>query len=227
MTNLKTMMLAAAAALPGVVALSAPAAAQVAGIAVANPEGAVARSSAWTAAQSQIQTTYKSQIDQANARRTAIEAELRPLYQAFETARAAPNANEAALRTQATTIQNRENAAQQELGRLTAPAARAQAYALEQIQRQLSPAVQAAVARKQVQLLLNPQAALYAAPATDITADITTELNRLVPSVSITPPANWQPGQQGAGATPAAGTAPAGTTPARPTTTPARPNTGR
>ncbi|SOB87843.1 periplasmic chaperone for outer membrane proteins Skp [Sphingomonas guangdongensis] len=219
MTSLKMMMLAAA----GTIALAAPASAQVNGIAVANPEAAVARSSAWTAAQSQIQTQYKTQLDQANARRTAIENELRPLYTAFETARAAPNANEAALRTQAQTIQTRQQAGEQELQRLTAPASRAQAYALEQIQRQIGAAVQAAVARKNVQMLLRPDAALFAQPATDITADITTELNRLVPSVSIAVPANWQPGQQQAGA---AG-APA-TTPARPaTTTPARPNTGR
>jgi Skp family chaperone for outer membrane proteins len=217
MTTFKTMMLAAA----GMVALTAPASAQVAGIAVANPEAAVARSTAWTTAQGQIQTQYKAQIDQANTRRTAIENELRPLYTAFETARAAPNANEAALRTQAQTIQTRQQAGEQELQRLTAPASRAQAYALEQIQRQIQAAVQAAVARKNVQLLLRPDAALYAQPTADITADITTELNRLVPSVSIAVPANWQPGQQQAGAAPAA------TTPAAPATTPARPNTGR
>ena len=48
----------------------------------------------------------------------------------------------------------------------------------------------------------------------DITAAITTELDRLVPTVNSTPPANWQPGQQGAapagaGARPAAGSRPA------------------
>ncbi|MGK6319905.1 OmpH family outer membrane protein [Sphingomonas sp. DT-204] len=216
MKTFKMILLAAAAAIPGTVALVAPAAAQVAGIAVANPEAAVARSRAWTAAQQQIQTTYKAQIDQAEARRKAIQAELQPLYAKFEADRKA-NAAQATLRTQAQTIQTRETAGNQELARLTAPAQRAQAYALEQIQAQLAPAVTAATTRKNVQLLLRPDAALFAQPATDITADVTAELDRLVPSVSITPPANWQPGQQQAAAgAPAAAAPAASTTPARP-----------
>lgn len=214
MKTLKMFLLAAAAAVPGTAALIAPAQAQVAGIAVANPEAAVARSRAWTAAQQQIQTTYKAQLDQAEARRKAIAAELQPLYSAFEAARAAPNANEASLRTQAQAIQTKENAGNQELGRLTAPAQRAQAYALEQIQAQLNAAVTAATTRKNVQLLLRPDAALFAQPTTDITADITTELDRLVPSVNTTPPANWQPGGQEQQQ--AAAPAPAAPAPARP-----------
>jgi Skp family chaperone for outer membrane proteins len=190
------------------VAVASPALAQVNGIAVANPEGAVLQSNAWKAAITQIQTTYKAQLDQAQARQTAVQAELRPLVEAFEKARAAPNANEAALRTQATTIQQREQTANAELQRLTQPVQRARAYAAEQIGAQLQPAVNAAMARKKVTLLLRPEAAVQAAPTTDITADVTTELNRLVPTVSITPPANWQPGgQQAAPAAPAAAAA--------------------
>jgi hypothetical protein len=93
---------------------------------------------------------------------------------------------------------------------------RARAYAAEQIGAQLEAAVDAAMSRKKVTLLLRPEAAVQVQPAADITADVTTELNRLVPSVNINPPANWQPGgqQQQAGAAPAAA-APAATTPAR------------
>ena len=38
----------------------------------------------------------------------------------------------------------------------------------------------------------------------DITDAVVTEINALVPSVSITPPAGWQPGRQGQAAAPAA-----------------------
>ncbi|WP_033922509.1 OmpH family outer membrane protein [Sphingomonas sp. 37zxx] len=207
MKFIKTLLLAAAPVAIATVPL--PAAAQTAGVAVANPEGAVAQSNAWRTAQSQIQTTYKAQIDQAQARQTALQNELSPLVQAFQTARAAPNANEASLRTQATTIQQREQAANAELERLTAPATRARQYVIEQISAQLPAAVNAAVARKNVTLLLRPDAALFTQPSNDITADVTTELNRLVPNVSITPPANWQPGQQGQDAPQAAAPAPA------------------
>lgn len=215
--TLKTLLLAAAPL--GLMAAAAPTAAfaQAGGVAVANPEGAVAGSRAWTAARTQIETTYKPQLDQAQARRDAISRELQPLVTAFNTARAAPNANQASLQTQAQAIQTREQAGQAELSRLTAPASRAQAYAIEQISAKLPDAVQAVVRSRNINLLLRPDAALFSQPAADVTAAITTELDRLVPTVSTTPPANWQPGQQQAGA-PAAGARPAATTPARPAT---------
>lgn len=210
--TLKTILLAAA-----LVAAPTAAFAQAGGVAVANPEGAVAGSRAWATARTQIETTYKPQLDQAQARRDAIGRELQPLVTAFNTARAAPNANQAALQTQAQQIQTREQAGQAELSRLTAPASRAQAYAIEQISAKLPDAVQAVVRARNINLLLRPDAALFSQPAADVTAAITTELDRLVPTVSTTPPANWQPGQQqqggaaGAGAAPAAGTRPAAT----------------
>ncbi len=209
--TIKTLLLAAALVAPALAAT--PASAQA--IAVANPEGAVANSKAWSAARAQIETTYKAQLDQANARREAVGRELQPLVTAFNTARAAPNANQAALQTQAQAIQTREQAAQAELSRLTAPAQRAQAYAIEQISGRLSDAVQAVVRARNVTMLVRPDAVLFANPTADVTAAITTELDRLVPSVGITPPANWQPGQQQQGAAPAAA-APAATTPTRP-----------
>ena len=204
MNLFKTTIAAAALAAPALIAGHAQA--QVNGIAVADPEAAVANSKAWAAARSQIQTTYKTQIDQANARRTAVEGELRPLVEAYRKAAAAPGASEASLRPQATTIQTKQQAAEQEIGRLTQPAQRAQAYAVEQISAKLNDAVQAAVRAKNVSLVLRPNAAIFAQPAADITPAITAELDRTVPSVSITPPANWQPGQGGqqAAAAPAA-----------------------
>lgn len=219
MTTFKTLLLAAALVAPGA------AMAQVGGVAVADPEGAVANSKAWAAARTQISSTYKAQIDQANARRTAITTELQPLVAAYQKAAAAPGATEASLRTQAQAIQTKEQAANAELGRLTAPASRAQAYALEQISAKLPDAVNAAVRARNVSLLLRPNAALFANPAADITSAITAELDRTVPTVGITPPANWQPGQQQQGAAaPAAGTAAPATT--APATTTRRP-TGR
>ena len=203
------LVLAAALVAPVTIAAT-PANAQVSGVAVADPQAAMVNSRAWTAARTQIQTTYKTNIDQAETRRQAVERELQPLITAFNTARSAPNANQASLQSQAQALQTRQTAAQQELDRLTLPAQRAQGYALEQIQAQLATAVQNAVRAKNVSLLIAPNATIFAQPATDITAAITAELDRLVPSVNTTPPANWQPGQQGgaAGVAPTGGPAP-------------------
>ena len=215
MTKFKLMLLAATLAAPGAL-VAGSATAQVSGIAVANPEQAVANSKAWTAARAQIQTTYKAQLDQANTRRTAIQAELQPLVTAYQTAARAPGASEASLRPQAQAIQTKQQAAQQELARLTEPAQRAESYAIEQISAKLPDAVNGAVRAKNVSLLLRPNSALFAQPTADITAAITAELDRLVPTVGITPPANWKPGQQGdaqgAAAPAAAAAAPAATT---------------
>jgi len=215
MTLFKSLMLAAVAATPIVAATAVPTSAQVAGVAVADPEAAIQNSNAWKTAISQIQTTHKAALDQANARAQAVQAELNPLVQQLQTASQQPNANQQQLQTQAAAIQQKEQAAQAEIARLTQPAQLARAYAFEQINRQLGPASQAVITSRKLQLLLRPEALLYAGQATDVTAAITTELNRLVPSVTTTPPAGWQPGQQQAGAAPAA--APAATPTPAPT----------
>jgi Skp family chaperone for outer membrane proteins len=202
-TMIKT--LAAGLALSTAIA-AVPASAQVNSIAVANLDAAVQRSTAWTTAMTQMQTTYKATLDQLNTRGAALRNELQPLATKLETDAKAPNANQAALQTQYNTLQQRQNAAQQELARIGQPVTRARAYVEEQIVGKLDDALKAAMAKKNVNLVLRPDAALSFQQAADITGDVTTELNRLVPTASITPPANWQPGgQQGA----AAPTAPA------------------
>nr|WP_174292139.1 OmpH family outer membrane protein [Sphingomonas bacterium] len=206
---MKTMLLAATLAVPAALGATA-ATAQVGGIAVADARAAVTNSAAYTTARSQIETTYKAQLDQAQARSQAIEAELRPLVTQFQTAQSAPNANQAALQTQYSAIQAKQQAGQAEIARITQPAQRAEAYTLEQIQAKLPEAVGNVVKTKNVSLLVSPQAVLFAQPTADITPAITVELNRLVPTVGITPPAGWQPGQQGQ----AAGAAPAAAAPA-------------
>ncbi|WP_174298620.1 OmpH family outer membrane protein, partial [Sphingomonas bacterium] len=161
------------------------------------PDGAIAGAKAWLAARAQIQTSYKTQIDQATARRAALTAELQPLVTQFQAAQRAPGATDAALAPQAQAIQARENAANQELGTITAPVQRAQAYAIEQLRAKLPDAIQNASRARNISLLISPQAAIFAQPASDITAAVSTELDKLVPSVSITPPPGWQPNQQG------------------------------
>ncbi|MFD1611930.1 OmpH family outer membrane protein [Sphingomonas tabacisoli] len=202
---MKTMIKTLAAGLALSTAIAAvPASAQVNSIAVANLDAAVQRSTAWTNAMTQMQTTYKATLDQLNTRQTALRNELQPLATKLETDAKAPNANQAALQTQYNTLQQRQQAAQQELARIGQPVVRARAYVEEQIVAKLDDALKAAMTRKNVNLVLRPDAALSFQQAADITADVTTELNRLVPAASITPPVNWQPGGQQGAAAPAA-----------------------
>jgi Skp family chaperone for outer membrane proteins len=198
-----TMIIKAAllAAAPVALAIPSLASAQaVSNVGVANLEEAVQKSNAYVLAINQIKTTYKPQIDQLEARTKALNGELQPLVTAFNTARSAPNPNQAALQTQATTIQQRQQAAQTELQRIGLPVARAQAYVEEQLVSKLDAAIKAAMTKKRVTLVVAPQATVSYQPTADITADVTAELNTAVPNVSITPPANWQPGGQRAAA---------------------------
>lgn len=189
----KTALLAAAPIL-----LAGQAHAQAANVGVADLEGAVTRTTAYTNAIGQIRTTYATQIAQLDTRQKALQAEIQPLVTAFQTAQRAPNPNQAALQTQLTTLQNRQQAAQTELQRLSQPIARAQSYVQEQIAgidgAKLNTALKAAMVAKNVQLVVAPQAAISFQPAADITDAIVTELNKATPAATITPPANWQPG---------------------------------
>ena len=199
---LKAVLLAAAP-ITAAVALPTLASAQtVSNVAVADLDEAVAKSNAYTLAVSQIKVTYKAQIDAADARAKALTAELQPLATAYQTAVKAPNAaqNQVSLQSQLAALQAREQAANREVAKISEPVARARAYAQEQILLKLEAAVNSAMTKKRVNILLQPQAAIKALPAADLTNDVLAELNVAVPNVSITPPAGWQPGQAGAAA---------------------------
>jgi len=198
-TFTKAALLAAIAA-PAIF-VAAPAAAQaVPGIAVADLNEAVQKSNAYVAAMQSIQVTYKAQIDQTTARRTTLQAELKPLVDAFEAARRVPNANQQTLQTQAQTIQQREQAGQAELQRLFQPVGLAQAYVNEQIVSKIEAALDRAMAKKRISIVLLPDATVKSLPTARITQDVIAELNATVPSVQTVPPQGWRPGQAGAAA---------------------------
>ena len=212
---MKMIFKAALLAAAPIVAIPAISHAQaVEGIAVADIQGAVQKSAALVTAMAQMKTTYAPQIATFEARSKALQAEMTPMVTAFQAAQKA-NTPQATLQTQYTAIQTRQQAAQTELQRLSAPIARAQGYVEEQIGARLDGAIKAAMVARKVNLVLSPQATISYQPAVDITDAVVAELNRTVPSVSITPPAGWQPGGQGAAPAAAAPKPATPTTPGR------------
>ena len=208
MTYLTKFLLAAAVAVPGVIAAAAPADAQ--SVAVLDPDAAIGNSNAWKTASQSIQTTYKTQIAQVQARQTALVNEIKAAAAPIDTNHdgqvsqaelaAAQSSNPNAVRA----LQTKQQSAEQELQRLSLPFNRAKAYAIEQISGHENEAVQNVIKQRHVGVLLRPDAVLVADPSSDITSAVTAELDRLITApVSVTPPANWQPGQQ-QGAAPAA-----------------------
>ncbi len=180
-------------------AKSAPAAAAAAKgpIAVVNLNGVVGNSAALKTAQSQRSVTYQAQISAAEARRTAIIAQLQPMAEKFQRDRAAPNANNAALVQEQQTIQQLQDAGTQELQRMLQPVTLSDAYVQEQITDKLGAAMQSAMTKNGVSVLLKAEAVQMVTSATyDLTPEVLAELNTLVPSVQIAPPAGWEPREQ-------------------------------
>lgn len=243
-TNI-TLLLAGAAVVPAMLLAAMPASAQVAGIAVVDPEAAILSANALGTANGQIATTFKTQLDQAHARQQQLQTELIRLLDTNKDGKVS-DAEAAVARSAtgalATQLQTAQTNAQNDLERMTEPSNRAQAYAIEQIALKYGPAVTTVVAAKKISLLLSANDVQFAQPTVDVTDDVKAELDRTVPTVTITPPAGWQPAQQTlqllqryrqaiaaqqqrAAQAPAAGAAPAPAAPAP--ATPGRRPTGR
>jgi len=181
--------------------VSTPAMAQssgqiVKGLAIATLDAVIVNSSAYKTADTQRKTTYKPQLDQAEQRRSQLAAQLKPLVDKFNADRQAAKPNQQALAQQAQTIQQLQQTGQQELQRILQPVAMSQSYVQEQIDAKLNDAVKSAMKKKGISLLLSPEAVLAVNNnAYNLNQDILTELNALIPSAQLVPPAGWEPRQ--------------------------------
>lgn len=168
----------------------------VSGIAIANPPAVVAASEAYKISQQQRPVTYKPQIDQANARKTQIEGQLRPLITKLEADSKAATPNRAALQQQYAQIQQIQQAGEAEIQKILEPLNLSQQYVLEQIGDKLDAATQAAMDKKKISLVLDSQSIIKAGQTYNLNQDILTELNKLIPSAQLVPPAGWLPRAQ-------------------------------
>ncbi len=162
-------------------------------VAVVNLQAVGVNSQAFTTAQTQRQTTYATQIQQASTRRDQLQAQLDPLVQAFNTARQQPNADQAALQQQAAQIQQIQQQGQDELNQILAPVALSQAYVDEQIQEQFEAAVRNAATAANVDIVLSPEVVLYADNALNLNQAVLDQLNTLLPTAQLVPPPGWLP----------------------------------
>lgn len=177
----------------GGVAVSTPAFAQAQKVAFVNVPAVVVNSTAYQTAQTQRQTTYAAQIQQAETRRAALQAQLGPMVDAFNAARQQPNADQAALQQQAVQIQTLQQNGQAELQQMMAPLALSEAYVTEQIQDQLGTAIQNAATAQGVTLVLNSEVILHGEATHNLNEAALAQLNALIPVAQIVPPTGWLP----------------------------------
>jgi Skp family chaperone for outer membrane proteins len=183
-----------AAAFLSAAAISAPASAQVAGIATADTAVAITRSKALGTAYQQIGTLYASVAQQLQAKRVEIN-----------TLNAQLDTNKDKELTQAeidvavkanSPLLKQIDTKQSEINTLQDPIVLAQLYAVEQIALKYDAAQQAVITAKKINVILTPDSFVWAPEAIDVTPAITAELDKAVPSVTITPPSGWRPSRQ-------------------------------
>jgi Skp family chaperone for outer membrane proteins len=192
---LKAAMIAAVSGMAMTAAAPAAMAQSKLGIATANVRGAIVTTNAHRTAVEQMKVTYKAQIDARDARQQALQTELQALAATYEAEAKKPGATEKSVTPSAQAFQKRQGEAQAEIQQLSQGIEVALAYVEDQINLKLDSAVKTAMEKKKVDMLLNPEAIIARAGTTDITRAIADELNVLVPSVQIVPPAGYQPGQ--------------------------------
>ena len=194
MTTFKYLLLAAIAA-PAALAAAAPAHAQVNGIATANPVAAMYRTKAWTTASAQIRQTYAQQYTQIEAK----SAERQKLLNQTVLAQLDKNGDKQvddaemaanpALKAQLEKIDT-------DMNQLSLPIILAQGFAIDRILERYEEAQRNVVNAKKIGIILSPEAMIYAADAADVTAAITAELDKLVPTVSIVPVPQRRPSEE-------------------------------
>lgn len=182
-----------AATAPAAAAQSATPRGQLApGIAIADLDAAIASSNAYRSGVQQAQQYYKPTIDAAQAKLDQYNAQLKVKVDQLK-ADAAAKKPDAVLQQEYADIKKMESQRDEEVNQLIQPYVFAESYIREQIESKIGQAVQNAAAKRGFTILLRPETVYIAAPAYDVTAAIVQELNTLLPSVQIVPPAGWVP----------------------------------
>ncbi len=181
-------------------ALLAPAAASAqrlnpAVVAVVDTDRILRECTACRAAQTQLQT----QLTTLQQRQQALAGPIQTEAQSIQTAvqALAGKQPDAALQGRITALQQRQNTANQELGRQEQTLRSTQQHVVQQINTRLGPIIQAQLAPTGASIIVDRNATLAAVPAVDITNTVLAALNQQLPSVSVTPlPQQAQPAQQ-------------------------------
>ncbi|MBH1943913.1 OmpH family outer membrane protein [Erythrobacter sp. YJ-T3-07] len=180
----------AGATILGATLATVPAAAQVNGIAISNPEAVILQSAARQAAYQQISQQYQAQIQQINT----IRQESSQLERSLDT-NSDNQVSDAEIQANPTVVAQLQQKEQQ-IAQIYQPIQLAQAYAIEQLVADYQNAQNQVIQQKKIQMLLSPDVVQYAPDSANVTEDILKVLDQRMPTVQTAPPANWQPSRQ-------------------------------
>ncbi len=182
------------AALLSATAIAVPATAQVAGIATAETSVAIARTKALGTAYQQIGTQYAGVVQQMQTKRQEIN-NINAQLDTNKDKELTQAELDAAIKAKNPLLTQLDEK-QKEINTLQEPIILAQLYAVEQIAVKYEAAQQAVITAKKINVILAPDAFVWAPEAVDVTPAITAELDKAIPAAVITPPAGWRPSRQ-------------------------------
>jgi outer membrane protein len=179
---------AVAASLVVAGALPAPAFAQAqpVSIIVVDMERVVTQSAAGKQAMSEIDNKVKALQTRANT----LQGQLKTEADAIQAGQANKSLAGAALDARVKAFGQKQQSAQQEVGKLETDIQRSRQWVLKQISDKVGPIVADVMKERGASLAIPRAAAIQFAPAMDATNDVLTRLDKAVQRVSTTPPPN-------------------------------------
>lgn len=178
---------AVAAALLFASALPAPALAQsapAATIIVVDIERVVSQSAAGKQAMGEIQ----GKVTALQTRANALQGQLKTEADAIQAGQANKSLAGPALETRVKAFGDKQQSAQQEVGRLENEIQRSRQFVLQQISDGVGPIVSQIMKERGANIALPKGATLQHAAALDVTAEVISRLDKSLPKVSTTPP---------------------------------------
>lgn len=148
-------------------------------------------------------TQFQAQVQQAQQRQQTLQTQLQTAGQPLETAVSALNGRQpdAALQARITTFQQQQSSANQELQQTQQRLESTRQNISQQIITRIVSISEALRTQRGAAVVLSRGSALAAAPNTDITSDVVTQLNTQLTSISVTPlPQQAAPGAATPGA---------------------------
>jgi len=171
-----------AGALPATVLAQAAAPAT---IIVVDIERVVSQSAAGKAAMGEIQ----GKVTALQTRANALQGQLKTEADAIQAGQANKSLAGPALDTRVKAFGQKQQSAQQEVGRLENEIQRSRQFVLQQISDGVGPVVSQIMKERGANIALPKGATLQHAAALDVTTEVITRLDKSLPKVSTTPPA--------------------------------------
>jgi Skp family chaperone for outer membrane proteins len=167
--------------------------AQVAGIGVTESVAVITSAKALQQGYKQIETTFASNLDLIDARTAESQQLQQQLATQFDANKDNQLSPEEQQKMQASNspLIAQINAKQEEIAKLVQPIRAAQIFVVDSVDKSYSQALKDVVAANKINVVLAPDAVLWAPDAINITSKVTQRLDVLVPAVSITPPEEY------------------------------------